>query len=110
MHQPLEQYISNNEYGVLSPGTDGYTFWQRYYTEELLQTVIFSITGAPVKTAVYGEKSRGLFYRSTIMKRLMGALYPFWRESYMVATEYRRFQKIAELPGEGVVILEFVKP
>ena len=107
---PMEQYISRYEYGVLSPEADGYTFWQRYYDEKRLREVIFSITGTPTKTVIYGEKSNGLFYRNTSMKRLMGALYPFWRESYMMATEYRYFKTLAELPGEGVVMLEFVKP
>jgi SAM-dependent methyltransferase len=110
MAHPMEQYISHNEYGVLSPGTDGYTFWQRYYGEERLREVIFSITGPPAKAIVYGEKSNGLFYRNMSMKRLMGPLYPFWRESYMMAAEYRYFNKISELPGEGVVMLEFAKP
>jgi SAM-dependent methyltransferase len=110
MAQPLEQYISNNDYGVLSPESDGYTFWQRYYDEEHLRKVIFSITGLPAKTVVYGEKSYGLFYRNASMKRLMGELYPFWREAYMMGREYRYFKTIGELPGEGVIMLEFVKP
>ena len=110
MAQPLEQYISRNDYGVLSPGSDGYTFWQRYYDEERLKAVIFNITGLPAKMALYGEKSYGLFFRNASMKRLLGELYPYWRESYMMAVEYRRFGTIAELPGEGVVMLEFIKP
>ena len=110
MAQSLEQYISCNDYGVLSPESDGYTFWQRYYDEERLREVIFNITGLPVRRAVYGERSPGLFYRNASMKRLLGPLYPFWRESYMMAVEYRHFKTIDELPGEGVVILEFVKP
>jgi hypothetical protein len=110
MAHPLEQYISRNDYGILSPGANGYTFWQRYYDEERLREVIFNITGAPVRRAVYGERSLGFFYRNASMKRLLGPLYPFWRESYMMATEYRYFKAIDELPGEGVVMLEFVKP
>ena len=109
MAQPLEQYISYNQYGVLNPEADGYTFWQRYCDEEHLQTVIFRITGLPTKMVIYGERKFGLFYRNASMKRLLGALYPFWRESYMMAKEYRYFQTIAELPGEGVVMLEFIK-
>lgn len=109
MEQPLEQYISRNDYGVLSAGDDGYTFWQRYYDEERLRGIIFSVTGPPAKTVVYGEKSYGLFYKNTNMKRLMGALYPFWREPYMMAREYRYFKTTGELPGEGVIMLEFVK-
>ncbi|MCL0030157.1 class I SAM-dependent methyltransferase [Thermodesulfovibrionales bacterium] len=110
MAQPLEQYISRNDYGVLSPGSDGYTFWQRYHDDVRLHEVIFNITGLPIKMAVYGERSHGLFYRNASMKRLLGALYPFWRESYMMAKEYRYFQTISDLPGEGVIMLEFVKP
>jgi 2-polyprenyl-3-methyl-5-hydroxy-6-metoxy-1,4-benzoquinol methylase len=110
MAKSLEQYISRNDYGLLSPETDGYTFWQRFYDEERLKEVIFKITGPPAKMVVYGEKSYGLFYRSASMKRLLDSLYPFWRESYMMGTEYRYFKTIDELPGEGVVMLEFVKP
>lgn len=109
MAQPLEQYISRNDYNVLSPGSDGYTFWQRYYDEERLQNCIFNIVGEPIKMVVYGERIRGLFYRNASMKRLLGSLYPYWRESYMMAKEYRYFDTVAELPGEGVVMLEFVK-
>ncbi len=109
MAHPLEQYISHNHYGVLSPDSDGYTFWQRYYNDERLRSVVFSITGLPIKMTTYGERSYGLFYRNASMKRLMGARYPFWRESYVMASEYRYFQTIAELPGEGVVMLEFIK-
>jgi SAM-dependent methyltransferase len=108
-NQTLEQYINYNNYGVLSPGVDGYTFWQRYYDNERLYAVIYKITGEPVKMAVYGEKSNGLFYRNFVMKHLLRFLYPFWRESYMVSKEYRYFKTIDELPGEGVVMLEFVK-
>ena len=110
MAQPLEQYISRYDYGVLSPESDGYTFWQRYYDDERLRDVIFNITGAPTKITVYGERINGLFFRNTSMKRLLGAFYPFWRESYMMAKEYRYFSTVDELPGEGVVMLEFIKP
>ncbi len=61
MAEPLEQYISRNDYGMLSPGPDGYTFWQRYYDEERLHAAIFSITGLPVRVAVYGEREAMLF-------------------------------------------------
>jgi SAM-dependent methyltransferase len=110
MAQPLEQYISRNDYGVLSPEANGYLFWQRYYDEERLQSIIFNIIGLPAKMAVYGERTYGLFHRNADIKRLLGPLYPYWRESYMMAKEYRYFRTVAELPGEGVVMLEFVKP
>jgi SAM-dependent methyltransferase len=106
----LEQYISRDEYGVLPPAFEGYTFWQRFYDEVRLRDIIFSVTGLPVKRIIYGERKCGLFYRNATKKRLLGPLYPFWRESYMMAREYRYFKTLAELPGEGVVMLEFVKP
>jgi len=109
MAQPLEQYISYNHYGVLSSGPDGYTFWQRYYDENRLNSVIFSITGLPIRMVIYGEKNYGFFFRNANAKRLLGPLYPYWREAYMMAKEYRYFQTIADLPGEGVIMLEFLK-
>lgn len=110
MAQPLEQYISHNQYGVLNSGDDGYTFWQRYYDRERLESFIYIITGMPAHIAVYGEKKYGFFFRNASMKRLLGSLYPFWREPYMMATEYQSFSSIDELPGEGVIMLEFNKP
>lgn len=109
MPNGFEQYISHNQYGVLTPGGDGYTFWQRYYDSRGLQSRIFAVTGAPSRMVVYGEKRRGLFFRNASMKRLLGSLYPFWREPYMMASEYQLFASLDELPGEGVVLLEFVK-
>lgn len=110
MSAPMEQYISHNPYGVLQAAEDGYTFWQRYYDRERLESCIFGITGMPARVSVYGEKSRGLFFRNATLKRLLGARYPFWREPYMMATEYRAFASTDELAGEGVALLEFVKP
>lgn len=110
MSAAAEQYISHNHYGVLAAGADGYTFWQRYYDGRRLAGSVYTITGPPVRAAVYGEQRRGLFYRNATMKRLLGARYPSWREPYIMAAEYRRFASIEELPGEGVVMLEFVKP
>jgi SAM-dependent methyltransferase len=110
MAQQIEQYISYNQYGVLNPGDDGYTFWQRYYDGERLKSSIFNVTGMPARIAIYGEKKYGFFFRNNSMKRLLGPLYPFWREPYMMATEYQSFSSIDELPGEGVAMLEFIKP
>ncbi len=109
MSQPLEQYISYNQYGVLQPGSDGYTFWQRYYDEERLRERIYRVTGPPEHMVIFGEKTNGLFFRNATMKRVLGGRYPFWREPYMMATEYRSYPSLEELPGEGVVYLEFLK-
>ena len=109
MSQPLEQYISHNQYGVLKPGGDGYTFWQRYYDEERLRKKIYRITGPPEHMVIFGEKNNGLFFRNATMKRVLDGRYPFWREPYMMATEYRYFQSLDDLPGEGVAYMEFLK-
>jgi SAM-dependent methyltransferase len=103
-----EQYISMNEYGVLSSGSDGYTFWQLYYDQTLLEQKIFNIIGAPIHMKVYGEKKKGSFANNSHQKRLGGG-YPFWREPYMMGEEYSYFSSIKDLPGEGVIAMEFIK-
>ncbi len=104
-----EQYIDRNEYGVLSQGEDGHVFWQRFYDTELLRERIFSVTGEPRNSKIFGERSPGLFLRNATRKRT-DRYYPFWREPYMVAREYCFFESVEQLPGEGVIALEFVKP
>ena len=108
MSQACEQYIDYDEYGLLEADEAGFVFWQRFYDAHLLEERIFSIVGRPVKSAVYGEKVRGSFFRNAQLKR-KGAGYPFWREPYMMATEYGYFDDINQLPGDGVVGLVFVK-
>lgn len=103
-----EQYISENFYGILEPGTDGYTFWQRFYDEDLLRERIFPVTGKPHRYKVYGEKTPGSFRRNADRK-MADPLYPYWREPYMMGKEYRYFESIRDLPGEGVIAMEFVK-
>jgi hypothetical protein len=36
--------------------------------------------------------------------------YPIWREPWMMAREWRLFERIDQMPGVGVVGLMFVKP
>ncbi|MBU0729465.1 MAG: methyltransferase domain-containing protein [Proteobacteria bacterium] len=106
--EATEQYISKNKYGVLLPGADGYTFWQLYYDQNLLEQKIFNIIGEPVHKKVYGEKHAGSFAENSQQKRLRGA-YPFWREPFMMGEEYTYFSSIKDLPGEGVIAMEFIK-
>ena len=42
-------------------------------------------------------------------QKVRGGFYPFWRESLMMGKEYRDFERIRDLPGLGVVVMEFVK-
>ncbi len=106
--EAAEQYISESEYGLLLPAADGYTFWQQYYDQRLLETVLFPIVGRPSRCAVYGEKKAGSFAANAMQKRSGGA-YPFWREPYMMGQEYAYFPSTNDLPGEGVIAMEFVK-
>jgi SAM-dependent methyltransferase len=106
-----EQYINTNEYDLLTPDERGFVFWQRFYDRRLLEECIFSVTGLPVREAVYGERIAGAFAANAALKRrTYGSRYPFWREPYMMAQEYSFFPAVDDLPGEGVIALEFRKP
>ncbi len=110
MAQPAEQYISRDQWGVLrAQANDGYVFWQRFYDRRMLEENIFSITGAPRTTVIYGEKVSGAHQRNALSKR-GDAYYAYWREPFMMATGYRMFDRLEDLPGEGVVGLVFEKP
>jgi len=103
-----EEYINQNEYGLLEPDKDGFVFWQRFYDSQLLQEQIFSITGQPNRKIVYGEKKAGSIVENVRQKRT-NARYPIWREPYMMGQEYGYFKSISDLPGQGVIAMEFIK-
>lgn len=105
----FEQYIDENDYGLLKPDSNGYVYAQRFYDEALLQSRLFDIIGKPNRIRLYGEKVAG-YYMSNCAYRNLNFFYPFWRESYMMAAHYRSFDHISELPGMGVAAMEFVKP
>lgn len=104
-----EQYINKYGYGVLEPGEDGYTFWQRLYDEDLLRERVFSVMGPPSRMAIYGENTAGSLQQNAAQKA-SDPSYPYWREPYMMAREYNYFSGIGDLPGEGVIAMEFIKP
>jgi SAM-dependent methyltransferase len=103
-----EEYINKNEYGLLEPDKSGFVFWQRFYDTSLLQERIFNITGQPCRNIVYGEKKAGTIIEDTRRRRAEPE-YPVWREPYMMGQEYGCFRSIADLPGQGVIAMEFVK-
>lgn len=106
-----EQYNDQNEYALLKSDEKGYVFFQRFYDQSLLEENIFCVTGQPQRMQIFGEKEKGLFQRNAALKRATWhSTYPFWREPIMMGQEYRYFERIDELPGEGVVAMEFVKP
>ena len=106
--QPSEQYIDRNEYGLLSPDEGSFFFFQRLYDQRLLEERIFSITGQPRRHVIYGERSPGTLRKNLDRKR-GDPFYPYWREPYMMGQDFCHFKELGELPGEGVIALEFEK-
>ena len=107
--QASEQYIDRDEYQLKYQHSSGSFFWQRFYDAELLNENIFSITGQPCRKIIFGERVAGSFLKMAARKRA-DRYYPFWREPYMVAKEYTYFKTLEDLPGEGVIAMEFFKP
>jgi SAM-dependent methyltransferase len=106
--QTSEQYSDRNEYGLLAPNEEGYFFFQRLYDQQLLEERIFSITGPPRQHMIYGERFPGTLRRN-LERKMRDPSYPYWREPYMMGQDFCYFNKLSELPGEGVVALEFEK-
>lgn len=105
----LEEYQDRSMYGLLDRNEDGFFFFQRYYDQQLLQERIFRITGLPCRYAVYGEMRPGL-YRKNMESKVSDPNYPAWREPYMMGKEYCYFDSVDDLPGIGVIGMEFLKP
>jgi ubiquinone/menaquinone biosynthesis C-methylase UbiE len=103
-----EEYINQNPYGLIEPDKDGFIFFQRFYDLQLLQERIFSITGQPYRKIIYGEKKAGSIINNARQKRA-DPKYPSWREPYMMGQEYGYFKSVADLPGQGVIAMEFIK-
>lgn len=106
--EAFEEYIDFNEYGLLKPDKDNFVFGQRFYDEVLLEDRIFSITGKPISKAIYGEKKLGSFIENR-QDKISRPDYPFWREPLMMGKDYRYYNSIDELPGWGVIAMEFFK-
>ena len=104
----FEQYRDFDEYRLLNPEVDGSVFFQRFYDDASIAGRIFSVIGDPTSMVVYGEKRPGSF-RANADSKMRNPHYPFWREPYMMAREYGYFPSIGDLPGEGVVAMEFTK-
>jgi SAM-dependent methyltransferase len=107
--EACEEYTNLDEYGLFDSSDEGLTYWQRYYDEEMLATSIWSVTGPPLRTRIYGETAPGNYDRNVMRKRTEPS-YPYWLEPVMMGREYRYYDSIAALPGMGVIGMEFVKP
>jgi SAM-dependent methyltransferase len=102
------QRISQDPYGLhQATEGDGY-FFQRFYSPRQIRD-LESITGAPLAREVWGERQNGWLQASFERKRLNPA-YPVWREPYDMAANWRQFDTIEALPGEGVWCAVYAKP
>jgi len=94
--------------GWQSDGEEKCVF-QRVYDTELLNEHILEVLGEPSRAVIYGEISAGsLRKRSYLEKGNLG--YCNWREPLLIGKKWRCFPSVGELPGEGVIVLEFTKP
>ena len=106
--EAFEEYMDFNEYGILVPDESGHVFGSTCYDSRMLEERFFSVAGEPRRMAVFGEKVAGAFFRNRSSK-LSDPDYPFWQEPYMMGRDYGRFRSVGELPGLGVVAMEFLK-
>lgn len=109
MARAQDQFIDRDEFGLLPRDAQGHVFWQRMYDRDALERRVFAVTGAPREMRVFGETVAGAHARNNDRKRGDPG-YPYWREALMMAVEWRAFERIEDLPGEGVVGLVFEKP
>jgi SAM-dependent methyltransferase len=104
-----EEYTNLNDYELIDTDESGFVFWQRYYDEALIQQRIYSITGQPRRVRIYAEKEAGNYNQNVTQKR-SDPYYPYWREPLMMGMQYEFRDRLADLPGMGVIAMEFVKP
>jgi SAM-dependent methyltransferase len=103
------EYQETSEYGLLPPEPDGSHFLQRFYDEQLLRERVWSVTGEPASMSIFGERSPGLYERIR-QRKLRTQSYPYYLESYFMASSFQRFASFQAMPGVGVVAMEFRKP
>lgn len=104
----FEEHIDYDEYRLQAAGGKAFVFGQRFYHDALLQERIFTVTGPPARMGVYGEKRPGFSIENRNAKN-SDPNYPCWREPYLMGKEFAHFAAIDQLPGWGVVAMEFRK-
>lgn len=103
-----ERYNNRNEYGLVTPDAEGNFFFYRLYDERSLEERIFSVTGPPRRRSIYGERSCGILLRN-LDRKMADPLYPYWEEPFMMGRDFHYFESLGDLPGDGVIGLEFEK-
>jgi SAM-dependent methyltransferase len=107
--EACEEFANLDEYALLARDAQGFVYWQRYYDQNALEQRVWSITGSPTRVRIYGEVRPGSYDENVVQKRT-NPEYPYWWEPSMMGKDYREFDEIEQLPGMGVVAMEFIKP
>lgn len=103
-----EEYMNQNDYKLTTPDDDGFIFFQRFYDQRLLEDRIFPVTGQPVGFRIYAEKIAGTYQKNEEKKR-EDKFFPAWRAPLDMGRHYEFRDALDELPGIGVIGLEFIK-
>jgi SAM-dependent methyltransferase len=104
----LEERVDRDPFSVLPPDEDGSFFFQWVYDDKWLEERVFAVTGSPRRSCLWGEIEPGALKRR-LHRRWGDPQYPIWREPLEMRREFRRFEHLRDLPGEGVIGLEFVR-
>lgn len=97
-----------NHYGLVHSDERGEFFVEYLYDLDLLKDRIFSVTGFPENLEIYGEKQKG-FLQSLLLSRETQQEYHYWREPLTMAENFKMYDSISNLPGEGVAAMTFIK-
>jgi SAM-dependent methyltransferase len=103
-----EQYVDADHFGLQQPDANGFFFLQYVYDDSLLQERFYRVIGSPTQFAIYGEREPGSLLQG-LLQKWSGATYPKWKEPYLMARDFHRYDSLQDLPGEGVIVMEFDK-
>lgn len=102
------EHIDVDFYGLQTPDENGFFFHQYKFDQVLLEERIYRVTGLPARLAIFGEKRAGTLL-GWLCQRWAGQGYPLWKEPYSIARDFQYCETLSDLPGDGVIAMEFVK-
>ena len=103
-----DEYTNLDEYGLFGKNDRGYVYWQRYYDAAALEQRLWSVTGTPARLRIYGEKVPGT-YDDKVERKRTDPSYPYWNEPVFMGSHFQPYDRLDQLPGMGVIAMEFVK-
>jgi hypothetical protein len=87
---------------VVTPDEDNFFFY-RLYDERSLRRGYFPSRAS--RRRDLRERSRGILLKN-LDRKMADPLYPHWREPYMMGRDFRYFDSLGDLPGDGVIGLD----